>query len=162
MFSPRVFTRLQVPLRICFAVRNSPLTASLALVLTNFRKHESKHGKPYICHIPNCKHTRFGDKGGLDRHNREVHGSQTYYCPITSCKRHIRGFPRKYNLFEHQKRCHTQQSPNLALLSIPRQQSYTGNTTEGQQESDNSSGSTKETVTGYSRKLREKLENLYS
>src|SRR5882757_3272884 len=37
---------------------------------THFRKHEAKHSKPYICQVPNCKHTRFGDKGGLDRHSR--------------------------------------------------------------------------------------------
>jgi hypothetical protein len=92
---------------------HSPPTTNLMPALTHFRKHEAKHSKPYICQVPNCKHTRFGDKSGLDRHNREVHGSQTHFCPITSCKRHVRGFPRKYNLFEHQKRCHSSQSPNF-------------------------------------------------
>ncbi|KAE9365486.1 hypothetical protein N431DRAFT_353530 [Stipitochalara longipes BDJ] len=76
------------------------------------RKHLNKHYKPYHCTIPGCKNPQFGDKGGLDRHTREVHGSKRHYCPITSCKRHRTGFPRKYNLFEHQKRCHPSQSPN--------------------------------------------------
>ncbi|CZR66696.1 uncharacterized protein PAC_16597 [Phialocephala subalpina] len=124
------------------------------------RKHEAKHSKPYICQVPNCKHTRFGDKSGLDRHNREVHGSQTHYCPITSCKRHVRGFPRKYNLFEHQKRCHSSQSPNLAPPSILRQQNHTNDSRKGQQES-YEGRSSPEMVTGSGRRLREKLENLY-
>jgi hypothetical protein len=92
---------------------HSPSTTNLMPALTHFSKHEAKHSKPYICQVLNCKHTRFGDKGGLGRHNREVHGSQTHCCPITSCNRHVRGFPRKYNLFEHQKRCHSSQSPNF-------------------------------------------------
>ena len=29
-----------------------------------------------------------------------------HYCPVASCKRQSKGFPRKYNLFEHMKRCH--------------------------------------------------------
>jgi hypothetical protein len=139
---------------------HSPPTTNLIPALTLFRKHEAKHSKPYICQVPNCKHTRFGDKGGLDRHNREVHGSQTHCCPITSCKRHVRGFPRKYNLFEHQKRCHSSQSPNLAPLSILRQQNHTSDSMKGQQES-YEGGSSSEMVTGGGGRLREKLENLY-
>ncbi|RDW77157.1 hypothetical protein BP6252_05210 [Coleophoma cylindrospora] len=121
--------------------------------------HEARHSKPYVCQVPNCKHTRFGDKGGLDRHSREVHGSQTHCCPVTSCKRHVRGFPRKYNLFEHQKRCHSSPSPNLTSLSIPRQQSYTSDNMKEKQES-YESGSSADMATGGGR-LREKLENLY-
>lgn len=33
-----------------------------------------------------------------------------YRCPVRTCKRHHKGFPRKYNLFEHQKRIHQQQA----------------------------------------------------
>ncbi|KAH7379645.1 hypothetical protein BKA64DRAFT_229682 [Cadophora sp. MPI-SDFR-AT-0126] len=138
----------------------SPPTTNLMPALTHFRKHEAKHSKPYICQVPNCKHTRFGDKGGLDRHNREVHGSQTYCCPITSCKRHVRGFPRKYNLFEHQKRCHSSQSPNLAPPSILRQQNHTSDSMKGQQES-YEGGSSSKMATGGGERLREKLKNLY-
>jgi hypothetical protein len=50
------------------------------------------------------------DRGSLNRHEREVHGSPAYLCPIASCNRHTKGFNRKYNLFEHQKRCHPHQS----------------------------------------------------
>ena len=139
---------------------HSPPTTNLMQALIHFRKHEAKHSKPYICQVPNCKHTRFGDKSGLDRHNREVHGSQTHCCPITSCKRHVRGFPRKYNLFEHQKRCQSSQSLNLAPPSFLRQQNHTSDSMKGQQESYDG-GPSSEMVTGGGGRLREKLENLY-
>jgi hypothetical protein len=139
---------------------HSPPTTGLMPALTHFRKHKAKHSKPYICQVPNCKHTRFGDKGGLDRHTREVRGSQTHCCPITSCKRYVRGFPRKYNLVEHLKRCHSSQSPNLAPPSILRQQNHTSESMNGQQESYDG-GASLEMVTGGGGRLREKLENLY-
>jgi hypothetical protein len=41
--------------------------------------------------------------------NAKVHGSQAYKCPFLSCKRHKRGFNRRYNLLEHQKRTHSAQ-----------------------------------------------------
>jgi hypothetical protein len=88
------------------------------------RKHQGKHTRPFACVVSDCKHPRFGDKGGLDRHKREVHGSKTYCCPINTCKRNTKGFPRKYNLFEHQKRCHPSQSPNTAMVPSRRSQSY--------------------------------------
>jgi len=28
------------------------------------------------------------------------------FCPVALCKRQQKGFPRRYNLFEHMKRCH--------------------------------------------------------
>ncbi|KAN0099015.1 hypothetical protein V8E51_014678 [Hyaloscypha variabilis] len=82
------------------------------------RKHQDKHSKPYTCLVLACRHPQFGDKGGLDRHAREVHGSKAYCCPITTCKRHTRGFPRKYNLFEHQKRCHPGQSLGTTTAAV--------------------------------------------
>jgi hypothetical protein len=60
--------------------------------------------RPYICTHPSCNHKSFGNKGGLDRHLREVHSSQSYTCPVQSCPRSKKGFNRKYNLWEHQKR----------------------------------------------------------
>ncbi|KAE9373011.1 hypothetical protein N431DRAFT_438411 [Stipitochalara longipes BDJ] len=89
------------------------------------RKHQDKHQRPYNCTVPDCKHPRFGDKGGLDRHKREVHGSKTYRCPLTSCKGHTRGFARKYNLFEHQKRCHPGQLLTPSMVVSRNSQSLT-------------------------------------
>jgi len=33
------------------------------------------------------------------------------FCPMASCKRQQKGFPRKYNLFGHMKRCHPNVNP---------------------------------------------------
>lgn len=146
------------------SVPSSP-TTSLTPALTNPRKHEAKHSKTFICQVANCKHTLFGDKGGLDRHNREVHGSagsQTYCCPVTTCKRHVRGFPRKYNLFEHQKRCHPSQSPNSTSPPTSGPQGPAAYRTKVQQEvgHENRSFAEMTTASGDGR-LKEKLENLY-
>lgn len=73
-------------------------------------KHQRTHSRPYACKHSSCNYRRFGDKAGLTRHLREVHGTEVHYCPFVSCNRHTRGFPRKYNLFQHQKRCHGDQS----------------------------------------------------
>jgi hypothetical protein len=62
---------------------------------------------------PSCAGKNFGDKGGLDRHKREVHESPAYTCPIPFCPRNKKGFGRKYNLWEHQKRRHRLQTPGL-------------------------------------------------
>jgi hypothetical protein len=72
------------------------------------RRHQDKHTRPYICHQQPCANKSFGDKAGLQRHEREVHSSKTdaHTCPFPSCKRNKRGFHRRYNLLEHQKRAH--------------------------------------------------------
>ena len=135
-------------------------TTDLTPTLTHLRKHEAKHSKPYICQVSNCRHTRFGNKGGLDRYSREVHGSQTYCCPVTSCKRHVRGFPRKFNLYEHQKRCHSSQSLNLLPPSILGQQVQTSGSMNERNLS-YEGGFSPEMVVGDSERLREKLEKLH-
>ncbi|KAH8600647.1 hypothetical protein B0O99DRAFT_589546 [Bisporella sp. PMI_857] len=134
------------------------------------RKHEDKHNKPYICGVPGCKHSRFGDKGGLDRHKREVHGSMTYCCPIITCKRHTEGFRRKYNLFEHQKRCHPGQSPYTELVSVQRSQNPRNLELEGTEEirdKDDAAPSpemigTRDFDRSRSGRLQQKLESLYA
>ncbi|KAE8447940.1 hypothetical protein EG329_010012 [Mollisiaceae sp. DMI_Dod_QoI] len=84
---------------------------------SSLEKHiEKKHTKPYHCNVLNCKHPQFGDKAGLDRHNREVHSSQSFPCPIVSCKRHTKPFHRRYNVFDHLKRCHPQTNRTRAVL----------------------------------------------
>src|SRR5256885_6233024 len=78
----------------------------MTVILTRFRRHQDKHILPYSCHYASCNGRSFGDKGGFERHKREVHGPQAYKCPVLSCKRHKKGFHRRYNLVEHQKRAH--------------------------------------------------------
>src|SRR6266536_2622667 len=74
-------------------------------------QHQDKHTRPYICDQYSCSNKSFGDKAGLQRHKQEVHGSETdhHFCLFSSCNRNKRGFPRKYNLLEHQKRRHGMQ-----------------------------------------------------
>jgi hypothetical protein len=91
--------------------------------LTPLRKHTDRHIRPYKCEYPNCTAPAFGDAGGLFRHKREVHrrgnstsetdanngkdgGITEFFCPEPSCLRSQKGFPRRWNLMEHQKRVH--------------------------------------------------------
>ena len=72
-----------------------------------------RHERPYSCDRPGCEARAFGDIGGLFRHQREVHKRPAgdrpiteYNCPDKTCERHTRGFPRRWNLLEHQRRIH--------------------------------------------------------
>lgn len=72
-----------------------------------------RHLRPYKCDRQGCDAPAFGDAGGLFRHQREVHKSREgdrvlseYFCPDVRCERHTRGFPRRWNLMEHQRRIH--------------------------------------------------------
>jgi hypothetical protein len=70
--------------------------------LTAFaRKHMEKHTRPYSCLNPACNDVNFADKAGLQRHEKEKHGTVKVLCPVSSCPRHKRGFPRKRNLESH-------------------------------------------------------------
>ncbi|RSM14108.1 hypothetical protein CDV31_005570 [Fusarium ambrosium] len=71
-------------------------------------RHEENQNTQQRCLHSSCTKKSFRDKGSLDRHMREVHSSQTFFCPIVSCRRHKRGFNRRYNLLDHQKRRHGQ------------------------------------------------------
>jgi hypothetical protein len=82
-------------------------------------KHQGKHTRPYACKHSSCNYRRFGDKAGLTRHLREVHGTEVHYCLFVLCNRNSRGFPRKYNLIQHQKRCHSDQSTHLQRETSP-------------------------------------------
>ncbi|KAH8749776.1 hypothetical protein F5882DRAFT_80484 [Hyaloscypha sp. PMI_1271] len=72
------------------------------------RKHMDKHTRPYKCPITECKVKDFSNAGDLRRHRREVHTSPAFTCPITTCKRHRKGFGRKDNLIQHLKRTHSE------------------------------------------------------
>lgn len=53
----------------------------------------------------------FTNTGDLKRHERAVHGKGTFFCPVSSCKRHTRGFGRKDNKEEHVRRVHALEPP---------------------------------------------------
>ncbi|KAH9223708.1 hypothetical protein DL95DRAFT_440621 [Leptodontidium sp. 2 PMI_412] len=70
------------------------------------RKHMDRHTRPYICTEAKCNNLTFGEKAGLHRHRREVHGLAKLFCPFPSCRRYSRGFPRQRNLDVHLKTQH--------------------------------------------------------
>ncbi|PVH80588.1 hypothetical protein DL98DRAFT_515243 [Cadophora sp. DSE1049] len=75
---------------------------------SDLTKHMDRHTRPYACHNPSCSNVDFGDKAGLRRHENERHGVTKFSCPISSCRRHVKGFARKRNLDLHVKTCHQQ------------------------------------------------------
>lgn len=77
-----------------------------------------KHERPYKCLEQSCHNRAFSDKAGLRRHHRSVHGKPLFICPVTSSRRHIKGFARKDNLMEHQKRVYPTVSLAINLQSI--------------------------------------------
>ncbi|RMJ06633.1 hypothetical protein BHE90_009941 [Fusarium euwallaceae] len=81
---------------------------TLPLNPSALERHEDNQNIQQRCLHSSCTNKSFRDKGSLDRHMREVHSSQTFFCPIVSCRRNKRGFNRRYNLLDHQKRRHGQ------------------------------------------------------
>lgn len=101
-----------------------------------------RHTRPYKCDMPNCIAPPFGDAGGLFRHRREVHRRNSsnvqigdgkdsntngdtdlvieHFCPEESCQRSLKGFPRRWNLREHQRRVHQVQLHSSAPGRAPR------------------------------------------
>ncbi|KAG8626744.1 hypothetical protein KVT40_005689 [Elsinoe batatas] len=77
-------------------------------------KHFDKHDRPYKCKDPACSKLQgFTYSGGLLRHQREVHGmhggpKERLFCRFPGeCKRKSeKGFTRKENRDEHERRVH--------------------------------------------------------
>jgi hypothetical protein len=93
-----------------------PQYLNTTFYLHRYREHKDKHIRLYICTHPSCNRKSFSNKGGLDRHSREVHSSLSYTCPVQSCPRSKRGFNRRYNLWQHQKK-HQPLGPSKFLQS---------------------------------------------
>ncbi|KAE9362548.1 hypothetical protein N431DRAFT_433712 [Stipitochalara longipes BDJ] len=66
-----------------------------------FNKHMNKHTRPYSCQDAQCHGRDFGDKAGLQRHEKEKHGNEKFCCSVRACPRSSRGFGRKRNLELH-------------------------------------------------------------
>jgi len=65
-----------------------------------------KRNRSLTCDNPACHNRTFADEPNLNRHQREVHGHAQYHCPVEACERHTRGFKRRDNCINHQKRSH--------------------------------------------------------
>lgn len=57
------------------------------------------------CTMQNCKIPGFKKPSDLRRHQRS-HEAPRFFCPMTTCSKHLRGFKRKDGLTQHQKRIH--------------------------------------------------------
>lgn len=75
-----------------------------------------KHERPYKCTYKGCEKLQgFTYSGGLSRHEREVHRTQSkaIFCHFQDCKRSTgTGFTRKENLAEHLRRVHRNTKPS--------------------------------------------------
>lgn len=96
-----------------------------------------KHDRPHKCRSPGCKVQPFTNPGDLKRHQLTVHGGPRFICPCVTCKRHLRGFARKDNLIEHQKRTHALE-PNTFVSLSPRGEEPPDQIKEGESEDSNS------------------------
>jgi hypothetical protein len=77
--------------------------------LIDHSKHLESSLRTNICRHPSCNGTQFSSKAVLTRHEKETHGmheASVYKCPISSCERHTRSFPREYNMWDHIQRVH--------------------------------------------------------
>lgn len=84
-------------------------------------KNVDSHLKPYHCKTPGCEDSKFSSTACLLRHEREAHGYHGYgerphSCPYVTCDRHPpgSGFPRKWNLLDHQRRVHGDDTSNAS------------------------------------------------
>ncbi|KAF2858412.1 hypothetical protein K470DRAFT_207402, partial [Piedraia hortae CBS 480.64] len=76
-----------------------------------YDKYIDSHIKPFRCRAETCANAVFSSTACLLRHEREAHamhgyGANPHLCFYPGCERQIRGFPRRYNLFDHMKRVH--------------------------------------------------------
>ncbi|KAH5617461.1 hypothetical protein HBI23_256440 [Parastagonospora nodorum] len=88
------------------------------------------HLKPFRCSKKTCVGISFSSNACLLRHERETHGMQSHtenLCHFGTCGRAKpgRGFPRRYNLFDHMKRVHydgltTEHSTSIISSHIQR------------------------------------------
>ncbi|TGO22252.1 hypothetical protein BPAE_0176g00170 [Botrytis paeoniae] len=61
--------------------------------------------RPHRCTARGCNVRGFKKQTDLRRH-QGIHGNPLFFCPVTTCKAHTKGFKRKDNLTEHRKRVH--------------------------------------------------------
>jgi hypothetical protein len=73
------------------------------------RKHLEATLRTNICLVPECKNAAFSSKAVLTRHEKESHGmhqAEQFFCPVSTCERASRAFPREYNMCDHINRVH--------------------------------------------------------
>jgi hypothetical protein len=112
---------------------------------------------------------QFSSKAVLTRHEKEahrMHAAHQFFCPVPSCERHNRGFPREYNMGDHIQRVHRDLDVNDFLKKNKRARKHSVSSASL---STVSSGRSSTVVNGASgvrkssgsRMRREKLEKQY-
>ncbi|KAJ8064430.1 hypothetical protein OCU04_006769 [Sclerotinia nivalis] len=83
---------------------------------TTLKQYTEDDRRPHKCTIQGCRVRGFKNSIDLRRH-QGVHGNPRFFCPVTTCKAHTKGFKRKDNLTEHKKRVHgtNSHSPVITL-----------------------------------------------
>ncbi|KAI1433408.1 hypothetical protein GGR50DRAFT_506036 [Xylaria sp. CBS 124048] len=101
----------------------------------NYDKFVDSHLKPYRCKAEACENARFSSTACLLRHEREAHamhghGDKPYLCTYEGCERAMsgNGFPRQWNLRDHMRRVHNDNSNSVGTQTSPSQTSL-GSTT---------------------------------
>ncbi|KAF7862899.1 uncharacterized protein EAF02_010448 [Botrytis sinoallii] len=69
------------------------------------RQNTEDEERPHRCTVRGCNVRGFKKQADLRRH-QGIHGNPLFFCPVTTCKSHTKGFKRKDNLTEHRKRVH--------------------------------------------------------
>lgn len=81
-------------------------------MLTQSRKHNLRHTKPFHCTVEGCKRVDgFSTSNDLERHVKSLHLNKTgdaklYKCLVSSCKSKDKLWPRLDNFKSHLKRKH--------------------------------------------------------
>jgi hypothetical protein len=124
---------------------------------------------------------QFSSKAVLTRHEKEAHGlhaAHPFFCPVDSCERRTRGFPREYNMGDHISRVHKELDVNVYLKKSKRASkkasaaaaaaaagaatsSSTAATATKPRSSSNAAGVRKSSIASASRTRRERLERQY-
>jgi hypothetical protein len=92
------------------------------------RKHLESTLKTNVCRQGDCN-MHFSSKAVLTRHEKETHGMHQalhYFCPVETCDRHNRGFPREYNRADHISRVHRELDPKAYTKCAKRTSKKTG------------------------------------
>ncbi|KAF2670510.1 hypothetical protein BT63DRAFT_239890 [Microthyrium microscopicum] len=131
------------------------------------RKHLESTLKTNICRHMDCHGMQFSSKAVLTRHEKEAHGMHAacqFFCPVPTCERHNRGFPREYNMGDHIQRVHRELDVTQFLKKSKRvRKSSTSNVSGTSMSSTKSSAVATSGVRkqSSSRARREKLEKQY-
>ncbi|KAF2452270.1 hypothetical protein BDY21DRAFT_359707 [Lineolata rhizophorae] len=99
----------------------------------NYDKYVDSHLRPFKCKNAACSGARFSSTTCLLRHEREAHGmhghgSKPHLCIFPGCERAVpgKGFPRRYNLFDHMRRVH-----NYTRRALPSEAELSGSRAGG-------------------------------